>query len=448
MTYTEFKEAVTAAAKKAGLQDYELYGVEEESVELSAFQMEVESFSNSVSGGVCFRCIVDGKMGYASTELFDEEQAEEIVRRAAENARTIETTDPVFIHSAGDDYQEAAPYTEPLPSPEQITPFLLDCQRKAYDADPRVCDGTQSVFIAARTTTHLTNSRGLDLENQSGVQLGYVQAVMEEGGEKYSGLEFTIDTLSAINRKELVDRTIKTTAGTIGAEVADSGKYTVALSPEAMSTLLAIFCGVFSSDNAQKGLSLLKGKEGEVIASPAVTLIDDPFYPGCTVQTSFDAEGVATRKKAVIENGVLNTLLYNLSTAAKAGCKSTGNACKGSYAGAVSIAPYSFYLKPGEASQEEVFRQIGSGLYITELNGGHAGANAVTGDFSLQSAGYLIEDGKLGRAVRGFTMADNFFDLLKKITAVASDLIFEIPAGFTVLGAPTTVVTDVSIAGK
>ncbi len=387
-------------------------------------------------------------MGYASTELFDAEQAEEIVRRAAENAKTIENTDPVFLHSAGDEYQETAPYAEPLPTPEQITPFLLDCQRKAYDADPRVCDGTQSSFAAARSVIHLTNSRGLDLENTSGMQLGFIQAVMEEGGEKYSGFEYTVDALSAINRKELADRTVKNTAGTIGAEVADSGKYTVALSPDAMGTLLAIFCDVFSSDNVQKGLSLLKDKEGESIASPAVTLIDDPFYPGCTVQTSFDAEGVATRKKNVIENGVLSTLLYNLSTAAKAGRKSTGNACKGSYAGAVSIAPYSFYLKPGEASKEEVLRQVGTGLYITELSGGHAGANAVTGDFSLQSAGYLIEDGKLGRAVRGFTVADNFFELLKKISTVASDLTFQIPGGFTVIGAPTTVVTDVSIAGK
>ena len=89
MTYTEFKEVVAAAAKKAGLQDYELYCVEDEAVTISAYQMEVESFSNTIDSGVCFRCIVNGRMGYASTELFDGEQAEELVRRAVENLSLI-----------------------------------------------------------------------------------------------------------------------------------------------------------------------------------------------------------------------------------------------------------------------------------------------------------------------------------------------------------------------
>ena len=172
MTYTEFKEVVAAAAKKAGLQDYELYCVEDEAVTISAYQMEVESFSNTIDSGVCFRCIVNGRMGYASTELFDEEQAEELVRRAVENAKTIENSDPVFLHGAGDTYKEVPSFTETLPTAEEAIPFLLDCQRQTYDADPRVCDGTVSSFSAMRTTTRLTNSRGLDLENTSGFHFG------------------------------------------------------------------------------------------------------------------------------------------------------------------------------------------------------------------------------------------------------------------------------------
>ena len=74
--------------------------------------------------------------------------------------------------------------------------------------------------------------------------------------------------------------------------------------------------------------------------------------------------------------------------------------------------------------------------------------DAVTGDFSLQSAGFLIENGELGRPVHGFTVADNFFELLKKITCVAGDLKFTIPSGFTVFGGSSVAVTDVSIAGK
>ncbi len=448
MNYASFKEAVAAAAAEHGISDYELYYMEDQSVSISAFKTEIENFSSSVSGGVCFRCIVDGKMGYAATELLDEEQAREIVIRAVENARTIENTDPVFLHNAGDSYREASSYEAPLPTAEQMIPFVLDCQRKAQDADSRVSEGTQSQFFAGRTVVRLSNSNGLDLQNVTGFQCGLVEAVLEENGEKYSGYDYRVGDLAQISRKELVAGAVKRAAGTIGAETISTDRYTVVFDPEVMADLLAIFCPVFSADNVQKGLSLLKGKEGEVIAAPGVTLVDDPLYPGCTVQTSFDAEGVAAYTKNVIENGVLNTLLYNLKTAAKEGKKSTGNAYKGSYASNVSIAPYSFYLKPGELSREEVLSKVGKGVYITEINGGHAGANAVTGDFSLQSAGFLIEDGKLGKPVKNFTVADNFFSLLKKIRWIGKDLSFGIPSGFTVFGAPTVAVEDLSVAGK
>lgn len=448
MNYELFKDAVFQAAKNRGLTDYELYYMGDESISVSAHQREINRFDSSMSAGVCFRCIVDGKMGYASTELLDEEQAETIVSRAMENARTIENTDQVFIHPAGDNYQEPAPQDLPLPTAEAMIPFVLDCQSKAYDADPRVCDGTSSQFVAGRTVTRLSNSKGLDLQNVSSFQGGVVGAVLEQDGQRYNSYDYRLGTLSQVSRKELAQSAVEKAAATIGAEVADSGKYPIVLDPEVMADLLAIFCSVFSADQVQKGLSLLKGKEKTEIASPCVTLIDDPFYPGCTVQAGFDGEGVATYTKSIIENGTLQTFLHNLKTAAKAGVKSTGNAYKASYASNVSVAPYSFYLKPGELSQEELFAKAGNGIYLTEINGGHAGANAVTGDFSLQSAGFLIENGKKGKSVRGFTVAGNFFELLKSIEQVGSDLHFEMPSGCTVFGSPSVLVKELSVAGK
>lgn len=93
-----------------------------------------------------------------------------------------------------------------------------------------------------------------------------------------------------------------------------------------MGDLLATFCGVFSADNVQKGLSLLAGREGETIASASVTLTDDPLMPMGMASCPFDREGAATHTKHILENGVLKTLLHNRKTAKKAGCKTTGNA--------------------------------------------------------------------------------------------------------------------------
>jgi PmbA protein len=196
------------------------------------------------------------------------------------------------------------------------------------------------------------------------------------------------------------------------------------------------------------GISLLKGKEGCKIASDKLTLIDDPMREGSTVGTPFDAEGVATHRKAVIENGVLKTLLHNRETARIAGVESTANASKASYSSPVGISPYAFTIEAGEDTEEELFRKAGDGIYVTEMKGLHAGANAVTGDFSIESAGFLIEDGKLGKFVKSFTIAGNFFELLKNIAALSDKVEFSAGGSITSFGSPAVLIPGMSVAGK
>ena len=90
----------------------------------------------------------------------------------------------------------------------------------------------------------------------------------------------------------------------------------------------------------------------------------------------------------------------------------------------------------------------GDGIFVTELKGLHAGANAITGDFSIESAGFLIKDGKLGEAVRSFTIAGNFFKLLSEITAIGNKVETGLSLGFTVFGSPKVLIKGMSVAGK
>ena len=90
----------------------------------------------------------------------------------------------------------------------------------------------------------------------------------------------------------------------------------------------------------------------------------------------------------------------------------------------------------------------GNGVYITEIKGLHAGANPVTGDFSLESAGFVIRDGKKAEAVKSFTIAGNFFELLKSITALSNEVKFGVPGGKTTFGSPNVLIKDMSVAGK
>ena len=215
-----------------------------------------------------------------------------------------------------------------------------------------------------------------------------------------------------------------------------------------MSSLLRVYAGIFNSESAQKGLSKLKDSEGQVVAAPCVTLVDDPFHKDNPEPINFDGEGSPTHKKAVIENGVLNTLLYNLKTAAVAGKKTTGNASKAGYDSGVGIRPFTMYLENGTMTEEELLAKAGNGVYITSLGGLHAGANAVSGDFSLQSSGYMIENGKKTTYVKSFTVAGNFYDLLKNIVALADNCELPSAMGMTAFGSPSVLVDGLSIAGK
>ena len=120
----------------------------------------------------------------------------------------------------------------------------------------------------------------------------------------------------------------------------------------------------------------------------------------------------------------------------------------GGYAAPVGISPYTFYFCPGEKDQEALMAQMGEGLLISSMTGMHAGASAVSGDFSLQSNGFRVENGKKGKAIRNFTVAGNFFELLKHVEAVGSDLKLDTPSGSTCFGSPSLLVSGLSMAGK
>lgn len=447
MDYNAFKEAVMAAAKAAGLEEYELYYEGGEDTSVGVFQHEINQFSSTVSGGVCFRCVVKGKMGYASTEDMAPAKAAALVERAMNNAAVLEAEEAVFLCEGGKTYEKLniTPYA--LPTTEEMVSTALSAQEKLYAADPKVVDGCESEVLRQTFRVAICNSKGLDLSYENALSGLVSAAVVSDGKEMTNDYQIELGKLDTIDVDAVVKKAAEKAVGKLGGDVAPTAVCPVVFAPEAMKNLLAAFSSVFSSEAAQKGLSRLGDKEGQVIASPAVTLVDDPFHPQSPVPIHFDGEGCPTHTKKVIENGKLNTLLYNLKTAAVAGKETTGNGAKSGYASAVGIRPFTFYLAPGSLTEEELLKKAGKGVYINSLGGLHAGANAVSGDFSLQSAGFLIEDGKKTTPVKSFTVAGNFYDLLKKITDVACSL--EVKAtGMTAFASPAVLVSELSIAGK
>ena len=444
MTYQEFKQATIDFAKEQQIVDYELYYTESEATSIQTFKDEVKQYSTEVSKGVCFRCVIDGKAGYASTEDFTEKEAVAIVLRAVENAKSIESEEASFIHKCGDTYAVAEKCDLPKISGAQMVDVALALQKEIYACDERVSDGTQSAVVYGGEKYALCNSNGLDLTDEITIARCSAFAIVKDGDEMFNGGKNKQGNLLTIDLKAVAKDAVEEAVSTIGAGSVPSGKYNVVFSNEVMGSFLSTFASVFSAENAQKGMSLLAGKEGEQIAADIITIVDDPRYKDSQVKRTFDGEGVATYAKNVVDGGKLTTLLHNLKTAAKAGVKSTGNASKASYAAVVGVSPFTFYIQPMDGTKEALFEKAGEGIYVTDLAGLHAGANPITGEFSLAATGFVIEDGKKGAPVKNFTVSGNFFDLLKDIEMRGGDL--EFLGGR--IGSPSALVRGIAVAGK
>lgn len=448
MKFNEFKELVIAQCAAQGIEEYELYYQSSSSTSVDTFQHNINEFSSSLSGGLCFRCIVNGKMGYASTEDLSAEQAKAVVAKAVDNAENLETEEQVFLGEGGQTYEPLPDRSYPLPTVEQLIEKTLETTEKLYAADPMAVDGCQANGIIESGEVAIYNSKGLDLHRQSSAAGLVVVGVVSDGHGMSNDYQIKLGQLDQIDTDKMVKKAIDTAKIKLGGEVAPTGQYPVIFNPDAMCSLLNVYSSIFNSENAQKGLSQLAGKEGKVIAAPIVTLVDDPFHKDNPEPANFDAEGSPTHRKNIIENGVLNTLLYNLKTAAVAGKKTTGNAAKAGYNASVRISPFTMYLEGGEMTEEELLKKAGNGVYITDLSGLHAGADTVSGDFSLQSEGYMIENGEKTKFVKSFTVAGNFYELLKNIVALANNCQLPNAMGMTAFGSPSVLVEGLSVAGK
>ncbi len=447
MTFEQIKSVLSAAAGRAGLKEYEIYWESEESLSVETLKDTVSAFSSGNCQGVCFRCVVDGHMGVASGELMTEDALEDLVRRAISNARAIDTEDKPILFAGSDHYEQPTAPVPVLTDPVTLRQLTLDLQKAAYAQSEKVADGTQSYTQSFVCETGLYNSNGLSLSRKIGGTGAFQVAVVRDGDDARDAAY----GMPGSTMKELADLpriTVSRALDQFGAVPVPSGKYDVVFSGEVFQEFLGTFSSVFSAKQAQLGLSLLAGKEGTAIAAPCVTLIDDPLPAHSPMQTSFDGEGVATSRRAVVENGVLKTLLFDLTTAARAGRESTGNGHRHGYSSPVSILPYHFCLAAGTDSRDDLLAAAPDGIYLTNCKGFHAGANPVTGDFSIDSEGFRIRNGKRAEPIRGFTVAGNFFELLKSIDRIGNTVLWPLPTSLTCFGSPDLLVHNLSVAGE
>lgn len=443
MNFESFKDACFKFALENGCENAELYSVTNDSFSVNVLAGELDRYDVAKDFGVNLRVILNGKNGYAYTEVLEDPEA--LVMRAIDNAKVIENAD-VNPMQGSCEYPEIVHPQNPvidLTVGEKIG-LAMRMERDALAFDGRVNRMSMCVVATGTTTTRICNTIGLNAESNAEYSYSVIAPILRQGEEERSSYSFGYGK-DMLNYEPIIKESVDNALMQFNARTVDSGEYRILLRFDAAKDLLMAFSGMFSADAVQHKLSLLDGKLNEQIASECITILDDPFEKDNP--RAFDDEGVPSVLTTVVEKGVLKSYLHNLRTALKDGVASTSNAGRSGISAPVGIAPTNFYMLPGEKSYDELVSELGNGIIITELGGLHAGLNPVSGDFSLIASGLLVENGNIIRSVEQITCAGNFLSLMKDIEAVGSDLKFDIP-GNGRFGSPSLLIKKLVISGK
>lgn len=428
-------------AKDAGIEDIQVTYSAGTEFDLEVFKGQIEKYQIADSAGLSVKGIYKGKMGTVRTEIINEEAFGFVVDSIIQSATAIDSKDEVFIYEGDDEYPEVKGlFDESLDatSAKQKIEDTKKLEELVMSKDERI-KMAQSYYSQGTTSIVIENSKGLKLEKKVNSAGYYVHAIASDGEDQRSRYEFMFSNdYSDFDLDKLATKAATNSCALLGAKPCESGEYEILLKNDASCSLLHPYLSMFSAEAVQRGVSLLKGKVGESIGSELITIVDDPFKSKSPRSGAFDSEGVATQYKELVKAGELTGYLHNLKTAKKAGTKSTGNAIGN------GVGPANFYIKPGVAKFDEEVASMKKGLIITDLAGTHSGANAISGAFSLQASGYLVEDGKVVRPVALITIAGNYLDLLRDVESVCDDLEFN----YSYIGSPSLKIKKLVVAGK
>lgn len=313
-------------------------------------------------------------------------------------------------------------------------------------------DEEQNILVA--------NTEGLLAEDQRIRTRLSIQAVATKDGEMQLGFygpgaSEGFEFYNNINVEDIGREAARIAKTMIYADYSPSGQMPVIIDNEFGGVLFHEACGhALEATFVAKGTSAFAGKLGEQVASPLVTAIDDGTIPNAWGTLNIDDEGTPTQKNILIENGILKSYLVDKLNSKRMDHKPTGSGRRQSYKFAPTSRMNNTYIASGESSFEEIISNTEKGLYAKKLGGGSV--NPATSDFNFAvMEGYLVENGKITKPVRGATLIGNGVEVLEKIDMVGNNLSYgqgicgslsgSIPVN---VGQPTIRVKSLTVGGR
>jgi len=429
-----------------GLRDFEVYFERVQSRNYESKDQALDSSLEAVQEGVALRVFQEGRVAYAySTDL----GTEALAKMAAAVASSLPWVDP----EPG--FQLASPAALPTVELKNFVPELtqipnarkleaaIAMEAAAKNFDPRVKYVRSSAYEEKIATYQLRNSRGVDVGySRSRCQMG-VMAVAEADGEAESGYEFdSAPGFEALDPEKIGRDSAERAVAYLGGTSLPSRRVPVLLDPSVAGDVLQVLAASFQGDSVFKKRSNLEGKLGEKLFSDLLNIEDNSLLPEGMASCPFDGEGMPSRRLPLVERGKIANFLLDRLYAGKLGLVANASTVRRGILRPPFLSYSNLRIPPGDRSDAQLYREVGSGILVTDVFGMHA-ANPVTGDFSVGFQGFLIEGGEKRGPVKKLALAGNLHRMMADLRAVGSS--YKVQGQ---IGAPLLVIQEMAIGGS
>lgn len=400
----------------------------------------LEDLSTSKRGGLGVRVLRGGRTGIATTTDLSRADFRDLFQQALELAALgdadawLRQAEP----SGRDDLPERFDARTEAIAPESRIQWALQLEAEARKASPKVCAVREAAWADGSGAALLLTQKGVRAFDVSSSCSASIELAVQEGEDRQAAWHWDVGREpSTLDLAAIGAEAARKGERKLNPVALPSGKYPVLLHPEVAVDLLGIVAGMLSAEAVLKQRSLFAGKLGQAIASPLLTLVDDgrlvfPDGRAGLGTEPWDGEGLPTRRNVLLQNGVLQTYLHTLKTAAEMGLEPTGTAGRGTGSNP-GVTTFNLFPEAGTHRPEALYRLAEGGVLITEIMGLHT-VNPVSGDLSVGASGLRIRDGMPCEAVDRLTFAGNLKDFLTRIVALGDDLHwYGSQAGLTIL---------------
>ncbi|MGR3837629.1 MAG: TldD/PmbA family protein [Cognatishimia sp.] len=418
-TLQQLTEQLLDMAESAGAESTDAMAVHGTSVSIDVRNGALENAERSEATDLGLRVMIGQKQANISTSDIREETLRTMAERAVAMAK--EAPDDPYIglaeaHQLATDWDVAAleicdPSPEPDPTALQDDAALAEAAALAFGGISQVQSASAGY---GRNEVHLAASNGFSGGYSRSDRAISCVAIAGTG----AAMERDYDYDSRIFQSDLMP------ASDIGQSAAQralersnpkrtpTGAFPVLFDERISGSLIGHLMAAINGASIARGSSWLLHSLGETVLPEGLSVIEDPHRPRCARSRPFDAEGLVTQKRKVIDQGVLTGWTLDLANARKLGMAPTGNAARG-VSSPPSPSSWNLELTQGDQSRADLIRDMGTGLLVTSMIGSTINPN--TGDYSRGATGFWIENGEIAYPVNECTIAGNLRDMMKTL---------------------------------